>query len=236
MQFQILHPGTNAVLFVSLGPDELIKAEAGAMVAKSSHVEIRGKMWGGFFGAMKRSTLGGETFFFQELKSPARAGDAIIAPSVPGDVKLIPISHGEDFYVQSGCLLAALDGIELNTKAQKLTAGLFSGAGFFVLHLKGEGHFAVSAFGAIMEIPIPADQKYTIDNGHVVAWSGDTSYKIVKAAKTWMSSITSGEGLACEFTGPGKVWIQTRNPKAFGQWVRKYAPSGGGISLLSFLG
>ncbi len=235
MEHQILHPGSNAVVFVSLEAGESVKAEAGAMVAKSSHVEIRGHLWGGFFGAFKRSALGGETFFFQELKSPDRKGEVIIAPSVPGDIKVIPLTRGEDFYVQSGCLLAAFENVELNTKAQKLSAGLFSGAGFFVLHLKGEGHFVISAFGALMEIPIPADSKYIIDNGHVVAWSGDTQYKIVKAGTGWVSSVTSGEGLACEFTGPGKVYVQTRNPKSFGQWVKKFVPSGGG-GLFSLIG
>lgn len=232
MQYQVMHPGSNAVMLISLQAGELVKAEAGAMVAKSSHLEIRGKMWGGFFGAFKRSALGGETFFFQEIKAPNKAGEVVIAPSVLGDIKVIELHSGEDYYVQNGCLLAAFEHVQLDTKAQKLTAGLFSGAGFFVLHLKGEGHFVVSSFGAIMEIPIPANTQYVIDNGHVVAWSGDTHYKVVKAGKGWIASWLSGEGLACEFTGPGKVWVQTRNPKAFGQWVRKFAPSSGGLFSL----
>lgn len=235
MQYQIMHPGTNAVISARLEAGESLRAESGAMVAKSGHLEISGHLWGGFFGAMKRSVLGGETFFFQEIKAVDRSGDVIIAPSVPGDVQVIPIENGQDFYVQNGCMLAAFENVELDTKAQKLGAGLFSGAGFFVLHLKGRGHFAVSAFGAIMELPIPAGQNYVVDNGHVVAWSGDTSYRMIKAGKGWVSSMTSGEGLACEFTGPGRVWIQTRNPTAFGTWIRKFVPSSGG-GLFSLIG
>ncbi len=88
----------------------------------------------------------------------------------------------------------------MGTKAQKLTAGLFFRSRIFLfLHLKGTGHFVISAFGALMEIPIPAGQEYIVDNGHVVAWSGDTQYHMVKAGKTWWSSLTSGEGLACNF-------------------------------------
>jgi len=109
-------------------------------------------------------------------------------------------------------------------------AGLFSGAGIFVLHLKGEGHIAVSSFGAIMEVPIPAGEQYVVDNGHLVAWSGDTEYKIVKAATGWVSSFTTGGMLACQFTGPGKVWLQTRNPNQFGNWVRRFVPRG--VSLI----
>ncbi len=30
-----------------------------------------------------------------------------------------------------------------------------------------------------------------------------------------MTSATSGEGMVMEFTGPGEVWLQTRNAEAF---------------------
>lgn len=30
-----------------------------------------------------------------------------------------------------------------------------------------------------------------------------------------ISGVTSGEGLVCKFTGPGTVYMQTRNPQAF---------------------
>lgn len=40
-----------------------------------------------------------------------------------------------------------------------------------------------------------------------------------------MSGITSGEGLVCKFTGPGAVFMQTRNPRAFGMFVASHGPS-----------
>lgn len=40
-----------------------------------------------------------------------------------------------------------------------------------------------------------------------------------------MSGIASGEGLVCKFTGPGTVFMQTRNPQAFALYVQ--AHSGG---------
>jgi uncharacterized protein (AIM24 family) len=64
-----------------------------------------------------------------------------------------------------------------------------------------------------------------IDNGHLVAWPEDMEYKIQKASSGWFSSATSGEGLVCRFTGPGRVLIQTRNPGGFGQWIRQFIPA-----------
>ena len=43
-----------------------------------------------------------------------------------------------------------------------------------------------------------------------------------------MNSIKSGEGLVCRFTGPGTVYIQTRNMDEFEDWVRSKAGGGGG--------
>jgi uncharacterized protein (TIGR00266 family) len=232
MEYTIVHPGSNAAIMVKLKRGENFKAEAGAMVAKTTRLVVHGKLWGGWFKAFTRSSLAGETLFFQEIAADDGGGDALIAPAVPGDIKILPLEGGQDYYVQSGCLLAAFGGVEMNTRAQKLTAGLFSGAGFFVLHLTGLGDIAVSAFGGLMEIEIPANEQYVIDNGHVVAWTGDTKYKMVKAGSGWVSSVTSGEGLGCEFTGPGKVWIQTRNPKAFGGWIRRFVPASGSVFSL----
>lgn len=232
MEYNIQHRGSNALLVVKLDAGEEVRAEAGAMVAKSHTLTISGNVgMGGWGKALKRSVLGGENLFMQTVKAEHGAGEVLLAPSVLGDVVILDMTNGQDFFVQGGAFLASLGDIMIDTRMQKISQGLFGGEGLFVLHATGKGHIAVSSFGAIHEVEIPAGQDYIIDNGHLVAWSGDTSYKIEKAGKTWMSSFTSGEGLACRFTGPGRVWLQTRNPQAFGTWVKRFVPAarGGGI-------
>jgi uncharacterized protein (AIM24 family) len=34
-----------------------------------------------------------------------------------------------------------------------------------------------------------------------------------------MSNMMAGEGLVCKFTGPGTVFMQTRNAQAFSVWL-----------------
>lgn len=41
------------------------------------------------------------------------------------------------------------------------------------------------------------------------------------------SGSATGEGLVCRFTGPGDIYIQTRNPEALGQWIAAQVPAGG---------
>ena len=231
MRYEVIHPGSNALVQVQLEPHEHIQAQAGAMVSRSEAVTVIGTLAGGMWRSLKRSTLGGESMFFQQLKAENGAGEVLIAPPVPGDIKVLPVTGGQDYYVKNGSLLASFENVTIDTKMQKISRGLFSGAGLFVIHATGEGQIAVSAFGALIEIPVGAGQKYVVDNGHIVAWYGDMEYRIIRGGKTWVSSVTSGEGLACEFTGPGKVWIQSRNPEAFGQWIKTFVPTGGGVSI-----
>lgn len=39
-----------------------------------------------------------------------------------------------------------------------------------------------------------------------------------------MSSMKTGEGLVCRFTGPGTVYVQTRNSSEFERYIRSVAP------------
>jgi len=232
MRYDVVHPGSNALVAVHLEPYEQIQAQSGAMVSRTSKIQVEGTFFGGFMKSMKRAFLSGESLFFQKLKAEDGEGEVLIAPAVPGDIKVLPLVGGQDYYVKNGCLLASFENVVLDSKMQKLSRGLFSGAGLFVIHAHGEGHIAVSAFGALIEISVPAREKYIVDNGHIVAWFGDMEYRIVRGGKTWVSSVTSGEGLACEFTGPGKVWLQSRNPQAFGEWIKTFVPMrGGGVSI-----
>lgn len=57
-------------------------------------------------------------------------------------------------------------------------------------------------------------EKYIIDNGHLVAWN--CKYILERVASGGIiSGVSSGEGLVCKFTGPGTVYMQTRNVAAF---------------------
>ena len=54
------------------------------------------------------------------------------------------------------------------------------------------------------------NEKYIVDNGHLVAWN--TKYVLERVASGGIiSGLASAEGLVCKFTGPGTVFLQTRN-------------------------
>jgi uncharacterized protein (AIM24 family) len=72
-------------------------------------------------------------------------------------------------------------------------------------HLGSKGQHADENRGQLVE-----GEKYIVDNGHLVAWN--TKYVMERVASGGIiSGFASGEGLVCKFTGPGTVFIQTRN-------------------------
>ena len=59
----------------------------------------------------------------------------------------------------------------------------------------------------------------------LVAWNENMEYEIQKAGKDWCSSLLSGEGLVCTFTGPGTVFLQTRSIEPFARAVAEHMPT-----------
>jgi uncharacterized protein (AIM24 family) len=73
-------------------------------------------------------------------------------------------------------------------------------------------------------IQIADGESYYVDNGHLVAWN--CKYKMERVASGGIiSNMSSGEGLACRFTGPGTVYLQTRNVTAFAAHIGAHTAS-----------
>ena len=224
MKYEILYPEAFPVVKILLNRGEKIKAESDAMIAMSPTITVEGKMEGGILSGLARKFLSGESMFFQELHATRGAGEVLIGHALPGGILDLELDGSYGLTVQQNGFLASTDGIEVSTKTQNLSRGLFSGEGFFVLNVTGKGIVFVSSYGVIHPINLDDGEEIIIDNGHLVAWADYMDYKIEKASSGWISSFTSGEGLVCRFRGPGVVLIQTRNPNSFQSWILSMIP------------
>ncbi|CAI4033748.1 hypothetical protein DNFV4_04190 [Nitrospira tepida] len=224
MKSEILYPGAFPMVRVFLAAGESIKAESGAMVGASPTIDVESKMEGGLLGALSRKLLTGEKFFFQTLRAARGAGEVLLAPTVPGEIVLFELDGVNEYLVQKDGFLAGAESIRIESKMQSLSRGLLGGEGFFILRISGQGQLILNSFGAIHKIELRPDEEYIVDNAHLVAWSATTSYSIERASSGWVSSFTSGEGFVCRFRGPGVVFIQSRNPGGFGNWIRQFIP------------
>ena len=64
-----------------------------------------------------------------------------------------------------------------------------------------------------------------IDTGHVVAFDASLQWQVRKVSGLF-TSLISGEGLVCEFSGFGNIWLQTRSSQAFLDWMIPRSPTG----------
>jgi uncharacterized protein (TIGR00266 family) len=221
MQIDIKHRPSYALGVVELAAGESVQAETGAMVSMSANLEVTSNMQGGFLKSAMRSVLGGESFFVNTFTAQGGPGQVTFAPSLPGDVELVEV-QGE-MLVQSGSFLAGAKSIDIDTKFGGATS-FFSSEGLFLLHLKGSGPVLMSSFGAIHKTTLDGSNGLIIDTGHVVAFQTSVQWK-VKKVSGWVTSLMSGEGLVCEFTGRGDVWLQTRSNQAFLDWLLPRLPT-----------
>lgn len=190
---------------------------------------------GGFFGALKRSVLSGDSFFTSRITAPSQGGWVTLAPSSPGDVEEFTIDQKSPLVLTRGAWLASSPAIELDTKFSGSTM-IIGGEGLWTVLCSGVGSVVITAFGAMKVHEIGPGDGITVDTGHVVGYSYGMRTNMRKAGKNIMSSIKSGEGLVMDFQGPGFVITQSRSPAAFQTFLQKLMPKSGSSGGASGLG
>jgi uncharacterized protein (TIGR00266 family) len=220
MKVSVEHRPAYALGIVQLDAGESVRAETGAMVSMSSHVQVDSGVQGGLLKGAMRKVLGGESFFVNTFTAQGAPGHVTFAPSLPGDVEQHPVSG--ELYVQSGSYLAGDPGVEVDVKWGGARS-FFSSEGLFLLHLKGQGDVLMSSFGAIHKVDLDNDS-VIIDTGHIVAFEASLQWNVKKVSGLF-TSLISGEGLVAEFKGTGSVWLQTRSNQAFLDWLVPRLPT-----------
>lgn len=227
---EITHGPSFAMLRLDLAPGQTVVAEAGSMVARHQHVAMEVKMNANakagfmaklkaFFIAFIRKIIGGETFFVNHFSAP-QPGSVWVAPTISGQITHRRLS-GETLTLSSGAYVAHVGDIDMQMKFGGLK-GLLAKEGAFFLQVSGVGDLWFNSYGGIHEIPV--NGTYVVDNGHLVGFEGPLTFNIRSAGGGLMGLMASGEGLVCEFSGQGKVYIQSRNMSSLVDWVSKLLP------------
>ena len=233
MHVEVRHNPSFAVARATLGPGEELRAESGAMMATSAGVAVQASTQGGLMKGLKRSFLGGESLFITTFTAPANGGWVDVAHHLAGDIVVAGVTPEQPISITKGCWLASSSGIELDTKWGGFK-NLFGGEGGFLVRGTGTGTIVLACYGAIDTISLQPGEQVTIDTGHVVAFGPTVTSAIRKVAGGMMQTLKSGEGLVFDFTGPGWVMTQSRNPSALEAWIRQIMPgeTGGASGVL----
>lgn len=234
MKHEILARPSYSALRCVLEKGEELHAESGAMLAMDATALIGGSMKGGLLGGIKRALLTSESFFVTTIRAEDNETEVYLAPRAPGDIQGITLQNNA-YIVQGGSFLASTPGIRTDAKFSGWK-GFLSGEGIFMIRAEGAGDIFVSSFGGIIGRELKAGERFVVDNGHIVAFDATMPYEIQAVGGGMVGAVKTGEGLACVFTGPGMLYLQTRNLATFAETLNPFLPNRskaqGGMNLL----
>lgn len=208
--YRISHRDCNTILTIQLAMGCPLNAKPGTMIAMSPTITLKGQLK----FSMKKMIAGADVGT-TNLIGP---GEILLGPPMLGDITSLRLTGNEQWSVGQDAYLASTQGVIKDYKRQGLGKAMFSGEGLWVFKISGTGLLWLTSFGAIIRKDLVDGERYIVDNGHLIAWN--TKYIMERVASGGIiSGFASAEGLVCKFTGPGTVYIQTRNPKAFSAYM-----------------
>jgi uncharacterized protein (TIGR00266 family) len=221
MKVEILYRPSYSMGVVQLAGNEEVRVEGGSMVGMSQGIVLDTAATGGILKSLTRSVFGGESFFQNTFQAPPTGGTIFVAPPLPGDLFVLELAN-ESLLVQSGSFVASEINLQLDTRWSGAKT-FFASEGLIMLRTSGSGTLLLSSYGAIHEVDLQADQRLTVDTGHLVAFSDRIGFQ-VRTVGGFKSTLFSGEGLVVDLTGPGKLLLQTRSQDSFLSWLIPQLP------------
>jgi len=220
MEYEIIKNPMGLIQF-TMNKGESVTAEAAAMVFMKGNIETNTRMRkSGFLKSLKAAALGGESFFVNEFIAHDDECKLGLTGNVLGDIEVIHVN--EEFIIQSGAFIGSTGELTLDTQWQGFTKGIF-GSNLFMLKTIGEGDMFVNGWGGIISTELKEGEKMILDNYQLVAMSSSADYKVTKHGSL-KTTLFGGEALVIEITGPGIVYVQTKNFMEFVRAIVPYLP------------
>jgi uncharacterized protein (TIGR00266 family) len=218
LDYEIKYKPSYSMLVVKLDPNESVTAEAGAMTYMEPNIEVNTrKREKSLLGTLGLALLGRQSFFVNDYLAKNSPGEVAFVSAPVGDIETLEVKPNQGYIIQSSSYIASTQTVDLDMKWQGFSKGLF-GQGLFMIKVSGEGKLFINTFGAIDKHTLKAGKTLIVDNFHLVAFSDSCDYKVRKFGGL-KSTILGGEGLVTEISGPGDIYIQTKNLREFVEWL-----------------
>jgi len=218
MKYEIKYKPSYSLLVVNLAQGEKVTAEAGAMTYMSPTIEPHTrKREKSLLGSLGLTIIGGQSFWVNDYIAVNGSGEVAFVAAPVGDIETLEIRPDQGYIIQKSAYIASTENVDLDIKWEGFTKGLF-GQGLFMIKVAGNGTLFINTFGAIDKHTLAPGQTMIVDNFHLVAFSATCSYRVTKFGGL-KETILGGEGLVTQITGPGDIYIQTKNVKEFVEWL-----------------
>ncbi len=205
---------------IELDPQEVVIAEAGAMLYMEDGIDFTTRMGDGsnpsasYFDKLLSAgsrLIAGESLFLTHFTNRGW-GKKHVAFSAPYPGTIIPLDlrhFGGTIIVQKDAFLCAAFGTKLSIVFnRRLGSGFFGGEGFILQQLQGDGKVFVHAGGTVIERQLN-NEVLRVDTGCIVGFETSIDYDIQQAGNL-RSMVFGGEGLfLATLRGTGKVWLQS---------------------------
>jgi uncharacterized protein (TIGR00266 family) len=236
---------TMPVLEVQLQPGQSVISQGGEMSWMTPSVTMSTQTSGaggsGLAGVFKRAVAGG-TIFMSQFTAQGGVGVVAFAAKMPGHIRAINVNAGREFMVSRHGFLAATDAVTLNLGfQQKLGVGIFSGNGFILQRIAGEGTAWIELSGELVTYDLAAGETMMVHPGHIGLFDASVQLDIqmVKGIKNMLFGADTI--FLAKLTGPGTVYLQTMTVPGLAHAIAPYLPAneggrsgGGGINIGGF--
>ncbi|MEN9868492.1 MAG: hypothetical protein RL748_4082 [Pseudomonadota bacterium] len=217
MKAEIKGGSAFSYIDMTLAPGEVAIAESDAMSSMDADLDMKAVFNGGFFKALLRKYLGGETLFVSHYKNnTSRERRLVLVQPTPGEIRRVDLPAGDILWLQPGAFLASSHEVKLSLRWAGLVSAI-AREGLFKIEVRGPGTVWYGAYGALLEKEI--DGEYIVDTSHLVAYEKGIKLKLQLAGGIF-SSFFGGEGLVTRVQGKGKIVIQTRSVSGLAGWLK----------------
>lgn len=218
IEYQIY--GTDVqIVEVLLDKDQSVISEASAMNYMQDGIVFDAQLGDGadpnqglggkMLSALKRG-ISGESYFVTHFhnQSEKKAKVGFSAP-FPGSIIAVDLSeHENEIICQKDAFLVAARGTRISaTLTKKISTGFFSGEGFILQKITGDGLAFLNCGGTVIKHELN-DETMKVESGSLVAFSKGLDYKVeVQKCKNLMFS---GEGMfLTKLSGTGVVYVSS---------------------------
>jgi uncharacterized protein (TIGR00266 family) len=218
MKHEIKYKPSYSMLVVNLEQGEKITAESGAMTYMDPNIEAHTrKREKSLLGSIGLTIFGRQSFWVNDYTASNGQGEVAFVSAPVGDVETLEVKPDQGYVIQKSSYIASTENVNLDVKWEGFTKGLF-GQGLFMIKVTGNGTLFINTFGAIDKHTLRSGQTLIVDNFHLVAFSDTCNYKVTKFGGL-KETLLGGEGLVTRITGPGDIYIQTKNLREFVEWL-----------------
>lgn len=218
MKYEVKYKPSYSMLVVNLEQGEKITAESGSMTYMNPNIDVHTrKREKSLLGSLSLAIFGRQSFWVNDYIASKGLGEVAFVSAPIGDIETLKIDVNHGYIIQKSAYIASTENVDLDVKWEGFTKGLF-GQGLFMIKVTGDGILFINTFGAIDKHTLEPGQRLIVDNFHLVAFSSTCSYEVTKFGGL-KETLLGGEGLVTRITGPGDVYIQTKNLREFVEWL-----------------